>query len=287
MYGDNENDERRAEFEKLLFAAVDEAVRVHPEKPAEWGVPQPLTHDELPEVMPFKIEYLPRGIRDLVHDVAYRMSVPTDFPAIVGVVALAGVVNRRAHVYPRQHDKTWKEALNLPRALVADPGKGKTPTVTAMTQALTEVAKEYVEVNKRNLAEWTKRRDSAGDEDFDEEQPPAQRLYTTDTTIEALHKMMADNPQGIFYLRDEMTGWLADLEKKGHESDRQFYLSAWSEQYWQSDRVVRGNVNAEICLSMFGNFQPEPLKEVSSAGGCGRFVSTGAGARVARLQTVH
>ena len=106
MYGDNENDERRAGFEKLLFAAVDEAVRVHPEKPAEWGVPQPLTHDELPQVMPFKIEYLPRGIRDLVHDVAYRMSVPTDLPAIVGVVALAGVVNRRAHVYPRQHDKT-------------------------------------------------------------------------------------------------------------------------------------------------------------------------------------
>ncbi len=130
-----------------------------------------------------------------------------------------------------------------------------------MTQVLTEVAKEYVEVNKQNLAEWTKRRDSAGDAEFDEEQPPAKRVYTTDTTIEALHKMMADNPEGIFYLRDEMTGWLADLEKKGHESDRQFYLSAWSEQYYQLDRVGRGNVNAEICLSMFRNLQPEPLKK--------------------------
>ena len=83
-----------------------------------------------------------------------------------------------------------------------------------MTQVLTEVAKEYVEVNKQNLAEWTKRRDSAGDAEFDEEQPPAKRVYTTDTTIEALHKMMADNPEGIFYLRDEMTGWLADLRKR-------------------------------------------------------------------------
>ena len=153
--------------------------------------------------------------------------------------------------------KLRKEALNLWGALVAEPRKGKTPTVTAMTQAITEVAKEYVEVNKRNLAEWTRRRDSAGDEDFDEEQPPAQRLYTTDTAIEALHKMIADNPQGIFYLRDEMTGWWQTW-RKWHESDRQPYLSAWSEQCWQLDRVVRGNVNAEICISMFGNFQPEP-----------------------------
>src|SRR5258706_13355108 len=61
----------------------------------EWPQPQPI-QSELPPVQPFSEDWLPVSFRPLVRDVAERMQCPMDYPAVVTVLCLAGVVNRRA-----------------------------------------------------------------------------------------------------------------------------------------------------------------------------------------------
>ena len=39
---------------------------------------------------------------------------------------------------------------------------------------------------------------------------------------------MRDNPAGILVIRDELSGWLATLDKPGREGERGFFLSAWN-----------------------------------------------------------
>ena len=44
--------------------------------------------------------------------------------------------------------------------------------------------------------------------------PPAQRrLVLTDSTFEKLHEILAENAAGVLIIRDELTGWLAGLDR--------------------------------------------------------------------------
>jgi hypothetical protein len=92
--------------------------------------------------------------------------------------------------------------------------------------------------------------------------PSQSRLIAVDATFESLHQLLAENPAGIFVLRDELTGWLASLERQGRETERAFYLECWSgDTSFTIDRIGRGSIHVEhCCVSLFGGIQPARLR---------------------------
>jgi hypothetical protein len=99
-------------------------------------------------------------------------------------------------------------------------------------------------------------------------EPPAQsRLILTDSTFEKLHEILSDNPAGVLVLRDELTGWLAQLDKQGREGERAFYLQAWNgDGGFTVDRIGRGSIRVPaVCVSLFGNIQPSRLRSYLSS----------------------
>jgi putative DNA primase/helicase len=84
----------------------------------------------------------------------------------------------------------------------------------------------------------------------------------TDATFEKLHEILSDNPAGVFVLRDELTGWLAGLDRQGREQARAFFLEAWNgDSPFTVDRIGRGSVCVPAaCVSLFGNIQPSRLR---------------------------
>ncbi|MEI6641925.1 MAG: bifunctional DNA primase/polymerase, partial [Novosphingobium sp.] len=73
----------------------------------EWPDPLPFP-DKLLPVPPFRPEMLPTDLRDWVVDIAERMNVPLDFVGIPAMVALGGVIGRRAGIKP-QANTDWME----------------------------------------------------------------------------------------------------------------------------------------------------------------------------------
>jgi putative DNA primase/helicase len=103
-----------------------------------------------------------------------------------------------------------------------------------------------------------------------EPEPPARiRYIVNDATVEKLGEMLCQNPNGIMMFRDELSGWLAQLGRDGHENDRGFYLEAWNGSgSYQYDRIGRGTLFIEsACLSLFGTIQPGPLLARLRGGG--------------------
>jgi hypothetical protein len=101
--------------------------------------------------------------------------------------------------------------------------------------------------------------------------PVERRLIVNDSTFEKLHEIMRENPAGIFVIRDELTGWLAELDRAGREGERSFFLSAWNGDTGHTiDRIKRGTVYVPACcLSMLGGIQPERLRSYLSGGANG------------------
>jgi len=249
----------------------------------EWGEPEAFDGSLLP-VKNFELDFLPTCMQGWAKDVAYRTSVPLGFVGICALVCLAGVVNRRAFVYPKQNDKEWKEALSVSGAVVAPSGKLKTPTWKAFTNTLIEqeydwraayskVAEAYdlaheqwERVHKENekIAEEIKRgkkgRELAVETDEPVEPVPCRRLIVNDATPEMLHSVMSYTPEGVLVYRDELSSWVAELDKEGREVSRGLYLAAMNgNDHYTMDRIGRGSVTAIMSASLFGGFQPDLL----------------------------
>jgi hypothetical protein len=93
--------------------------------------------------------------------------------------------------------------------------------------------------------------------------PVCSRYLVNEATVEKVHVILKENPHGVLYLRDELSGWIAQLDQRGRERERAFFLESWDgEGDFTFDRVGRGTVYAShLCLSVFGGLQPARLKE--------------------------
>lgn len=253
-------------FTNALQAAVDEAELI------SWGTPKDLKEfiPSLPPVAPFKIEYLPRFARDWVKDVTARMHCAMDAPAAAAVVCLAGVVNRRAKIYPKEFDKSWSEYLRLWGATVLPVSAMKTPILNAIAEPIVDLEREFEKEYEKLHKQWEREKESAelfniknpeSAEPFKEPEPKQKRLFDTETTIQKLHAVLSQNEQGMMLLRDELVGWVKAMESKGHETDRTFWLKTADADYYKSGTLSRGSIGAYMTLSLFGNLQPQPLRD--------------------------
>lgn len=249
----------------------------------EW--PEPLAiQSELPPVAAFSEDLLPVSFRSLVTDVSERMQVPMDYPAVVAILSLAGAVNRRAVIQPKAYDPSWVVVPNLWGGLIAPPGFMKSPVIQATTRPLNQIqtvwrheheaalkdyehAKEEYELRRAGWREEFKRHakkgTSAPNRPGDEAAAPTlRRLIVNDSTFEALHQTMSENPTGILVIRDELTGWWSQLDRAGREGERAFCLQAWNGDTGHTiDRIGRGTVHVEACcMSMLGGIQPGRLR---------------------------
>ena len=249
----------------------------------DWPKPEPI-QSELPPVQVFSEDLLPESFRPLVADVAERMQVPMDYPAVVLVLCLAGVVNRRAVIQPKANDSGWMVVPNLWGGIIAPPGFMKSPVIQAATRPLNQIQtkwqqeheealKDYAckqeeyelrrgawkEEYKRHAKKGTTPPDRPGNEP---EEPKLRRLVVNDATFESLHEIMSENPAGILVSRDELPGWWSQLDRAGREGERAFCLSAWNGDTGHTiDRIARGTIHVpHCCMSMLGGISPGRLR---------------------------
>jgi putative DNA primase/helicase len=248
----------------------------------DWPEHEPIL-GTLPEVEKFDPELLPDALRAWVTDIAERLQIPVDFPAATAIVELAGAIGRRARIRPKRFDD-WEVTPNLWGGIVGRPGLMKSPCMKSILRPLRKIEAATVDVHKAAAEEYerelaaheirknawkasaTQAAKKGGSFDlFEEEQPqrpPQERFIINDATIEKLHAILEENPQGVLYLRDELVGWLATLDSEGRERERPFFLEAWNgDGGYVIDRIGRGSVRVDsLCISLFGGLQPAKLQ---------------------------
>jgi putative DNA primase/helicase len=250
----------------------------------DWPKLEPI-QSELPPVQAFSEDLLPDSFRPLVADVAERMQVPMDYPAVVVVLCLAGAVNRRAVIQPKANDTSWVIVPNLWGGIIAPPGFMKSPVIAAVIHLLIQIETEWRHEYEEALEQYGlakeehELRRGAWREQFKAsakqkskpapdrpgegpDEPKLRRLIVNDATPEALHQTMSENPAGILVIRDELTGWLSQLDRPGREGERAFCLQAWNGDTGHTiDRIGRGSIHVDACcMSMLGGIQPGRLR---------------------------
>jgi hypothetical protein len=253
---------------------------------ALWATAESLGRTRSP-VAPFDPQFLPLSFRPLITDISYRMQIPAEMAAAAILCGLAGCVNRRAFIRPKRRDKSWRVWLNLWGLVVINPGWMKSPVlnqvlapVIAIEAAWRKSYEEDMKLHCRALKEqelrqehWEseyKRALRAHKTDLPEQpeetvkKPVRKQLYFNDCTHEKLQMILAENPAGLLMIRDEMSGWLAQLDKPGREGERAFMLTSWNgEGSHDIGRVGRDMVFCKNpCISSIGAIQPDPIRRL-------------------------
>lgn len=96
----------------------------------------------------------------------------------------------------------------------------------------------------------------------DENIPIPRRHMVSDITVEKLGEIENQNNNGVLQYRDELSGFLANLEKDSEQPARSFYLEGFNGTgSYTVDRIMRGSLFIENhCLSVMGGIQPDKLE---------------------------
>lgn len=257
----------------------------------DWPVVTPLDIS-LPPVEPFNYKLLPDGLSGWVKDIVDRTQCPPDFIAVTVMVSLASLVGRKAAIHPKEHDD-WLVTPNMWGTLIGRPSAMKSPAMAEGMRPLKRLAKEAhkqfkdelekYEVEKvfskqrsilieNDIKEALKEKDNDKINDVrdkaiksakEEQQQPIQHRYiVNDATIEKLGELLNQNPNGLLLVRDELTGWLKNLDKEDRANDRAFYLEAFNGGGdYTYDRIGRGTLYIEsTTVSLIGCLQPSKLR---------------------------
>jgi hypothetical protein len=272
--------------------ALEDAREFYATSHDEWEDPEPLP-DGLPPVASLDPAMIPEPLRGWIVDVSERMQIPPDFAGAGAVVVAGSLIGRKVGVHPKRQDD-WLVVPNLWGAVVGRPSLMKSPALAEVMKPLARlVAEAYEEHQEAKLvyatdvlvAEATKAavkdvlkraaREAAKSGDRSKleeiarrgqdtevpEEPVLRRYKTEDATVEKISEILLENPRGILVHRDELSGWLRNLDKQGREGDRSLYLEAWNGTgSFDVDRIGRGSLHVPaLCLSILGGIQPGPL----------------------------
>jgi hypothetical protein len=173
---------------------------------------------------------------------------------------------------------TWTEPAIIWGAIIGKSGSAKSPALSLATKYLQQIqtsaneeygilVAEYQTASARydkDYAAW-KRSKSAGDLPIRPVEPVCQRYITSDSTVEALACMLAQQFDGVLIVRDELAGWINGIAeyKGGKGSDLGHWLACWSAQPMTVDRKTGAIKTVHVpraAVSLVGGIQPGILQ---------------------------
>jgi hypothetical protein len=214
----------------------------------------------------------PQAIDTFARDEADRIGVDIAMVALqaIGVAAIA--IHDGFQVQPKQNDTTWTEPPILWIGIVGGPGQKKSAAQKAAKRPVKQIERAFnklyrtnMEQYEKDLAAWNKAGKKGGEPPV---QPKQRRLSVDDTTVEALRRVLEENPRGIGIIKDELGSWLASFDayrtnSKSGSKDRGDYCELYQGEPKWIDRVDKGALYVPHWgASIVGNIQPGPVKRL-------------------------
>jgi Protein of unknown function (DUF3987) len=231
-----------------------------------------------------------------ISTVGEKKSAPRDYVAAGLLAAASTVIGNARWVSPWDG---WKEPPVLWVAAVGDPSSGKSPALDEAFSFLRSLENDMADDFPEKLMDYERIKEIArakmddwkGDVKeavkanrpappmpegaFEPDPPQLPRISVTDTTPEALGHLLAANPKGLLYRRDELAGWIGNFDRYGGGGERTFFLEGFGGRDYNIDRVKQNKEPIRIrhlTIGVIGGIQPEKLADMVLRGSDDGFV---------------
>ena len=253
----------------------------------DWPEPDPrFLRETIPPAPPLPlVETFGPRLANWIERAAEAKSAPPDY-VVAGLLAVVGsAIGNTRWV---QAWSGWSEPPILWTMLIGAPSSNKSPALDAVMGPLREVERELRRDMEGDVAAWTEKaevaklteaawREAVKAAIKADETPPERpasansgdapflpRFAISDSTVERLGVILANQPRGTMMLRDELAGWLQGMTRyAGGSTDRPFWLEAYGGRSYPVERMGRDPVHIErLSIGATGGIQPDRLKSL-------------------------
>ncbi|MFC1672654.1 DUF3987 domain-containing protein [Pseudomonadota bacterium] len=219
-------------------------------------------------------------------------SAPVDYVGMSLLSLLSGLIGCSRFVSPWGE---WSEPPILWVALVGNPSSGKSPALESVLGIARKIEQDGAHAVKDELRQYEAELLSAQclRQDWEKQvkeatksghpvpplpenaqeptKPERPRIMASDTTPEALARLLACQPKGLLITRDELAGWLGSFNRYsgGQGGDRAFWLEAYGGRPYVIDRARNGGEAVTVpnlSASIIGGIQPDKLQSLLLSG---------------------
>jgi Protein of unknown function (DUF3987) len=205
----------------------------------------------------FPVQILPPIVRDFVEAQSRVIGVDRSSMAMSALGAISGAIPRSIKLKMLRHGD-WFVSACIWVLLYGDSSKKKTAAFNAAVKALEDCQKETQEAYRFACAAAEK----------GEEPDPPPRWVASDTSIEKLAEILTRSDRGLLFKKDEIAGWIGQMEKyggssRGASADRAFWVEARDGGSYPVDRINRGEIFVNnLSVTMMGGIRPKRLAEL-------------------------
>lgn len=238
-------------------------------------------HDEIESIntkSSFPLSVLPDEVRNYINDLNYCLNYSKDFLAIATMWALATINGNK---YKLRVKNGWISATTFWFAAVGESGVMKSHPIDTVISAIKHIDRETKSVYDHDLEQWEVEESSCqrSKQRNTTPRPKFKQIIVSDFTLESLHLVHNINRRGIGLYKDELVGFLHDMNKYRKGSDEQFWLESFNNKGYPVNRVTREPLMIEdTMINILGSIQPEILmkitKEMEGNGMINRFLFT-------------
>lgn len=210
----------------------------------------------------FPIEIFPSFLQNYIMEAKGTLQFTPDYFAVSIMSAIASVNGNK---YKLRVKNGWDAQSIFWFAIVGEPGVMKTHPLTTALKPIRRIDDKSFDIYQNELYHYNSMdpKDRKG-----YPKPFFKQILVQDSTLEALHKMHVLNPRGILMYKDELIGFMQDMNKYRNGSDEAFWLESFNNGSITINRAGSDTMKLDnICINLIGTIQPDVLSNVVSKQG--------------------
>jgi hypothetical protein len=210
----------------------------------------------------FPIDIFPKHIQTYMMECHRTLNSSIDYMGCSMMWMLSIIIGNSIKI---QVKRGWVESGILWMAIVGRPGVGKTPNINNIIFPLQKANNNEIKTYIKRMDAFREYMEKDKKEREGEEQlkrPIKTQFIASDITLEALVELHEENKNAVGVFKDELAGWLKDMNKYRAGSDLEFWLSSWSNKGVALNRKTSKSSFVESpVIPILGGIQPGILNQ--------------------------
>jgi hypothetical protein len=205
----------------------------------------------------FPIDVFPESIQVYINECNKKLDSSIDYMGCSMLWVTSVIIGNSANI---QVKTGWLEPASIWISIVGKAGIGKTPSINNIVFPLQKInskeIKDYIKKEEKFEAYEKLTKDEKNQHEKISK-PTRTQFIADDITLEALIDLHQDSKNSVGVFKDELAGWLKDMNKYRAGSDLEFWLSSWSGKSYNSNRkTAKSSFVDKPFVPVLGGIQP-------------------------------
>jgi len=213
----------------------------------------------------FPISIFPEKIQYYISESKRTLNLPVDYLGCSFLWMVSVIIGNTIKIKVKTG---WEESANIWIGLIGPAGIGKTPAINQMVFPLNKKNSFLIKNYAMQFAKYKEYQELPSKEKKNYEEiyePKREQFIVNDVTIEALIDLHEDVPNAVGVLKDELNGWIKEMNRYRPGSDLEFWLSTWSnKQSIITRKTAKSNFISSPIIPVIGGIQPSVFSEIAT-----------------------